>query len=143
MKKIMFVVVLAFSALILAGCGGAEPGSKEFEVSIVDEFSFDPGIITVSPGDTVTITFQNSGSVEHNLNVAKPDADVHHLIEEIAEGAGEEHIHEEMMTDMHDAEPGHSETITFTAPTEPGEYSFLCTQPGHAEAGLVGTLIVE
>lgn len=38
---------------------------------------------------------------------------------------------------------GESDTITFTAPEEPGEYDFLCTFPGHYAGGMVGTLIVR
>lgn len=38
---------------------------------------------------------------------------------------------------------GESDTITFTAPEEPGEYTFICTFPGHYAGGMVGTLIVE
>jgi uncharacterized cupredoxin-like copper-binding protein len=144
MKKLLFaVVVLAMSAFVLAACGGGgEETSNEFEVNLVNEFSFDPDVITVKAGDTITVTFENNGTVDHNLNFVKPDAELDHLLEEIEEGAGE-HIDEELLTDMHSIEPGHTEVATFTAPSEPGEYSFLCTVPGHAEAGLMGTFVVE
>jgi Azurin len=38
---------------------------------------------------------------------------------------------------------GESDEITFTAPTEPGEYVFICSFPGHYTGGMVGVLIVE
>lgn len=38
---------------------------------------------------------------------------------------------------------GESDTITFTAPEEPGEYDYVCTFPGHYQAGMVGKLIVQ
>lgn len=38
---------------------------------------------------------------------------------------------------------GESDTITFNAPDEPGEYTFLCSFPGHYAGGMIGTLVVE
>lgn len=38
---------------------------------------------------------------------------------------------------------GESDTITFNAPSEPGEYTYICSFPGHYSGGMVGTLIVE
>lgn len=140
MKKMLFVVMLTLGALILTSCGG-EATPNEFKINLVDEFNFDPNAFTVKAGDTITVTFENTGTVDHNLNFLKPDAELDHLMEEIEEGA-EEHVHEELLTDMHNIEPGHTEVITFKAPSEPGEYHFICTQPGHAEAGLVGTFTV-
>jgi plastocyanin len=32
--------------------------------------------------------------------------------------------------------------VTFAAPNEPGRYQFWCPEPGHAEAGMVGEVIV-
>ena len=36
-----------------------------------------------------------------------------------------------------------SETITFTAPSKPGSYPFICDVGKHAAMGMTGTLIVE
>jgi plastocyanin len=145
MKKRTLYVILAFVliAFVLAACGGGgEATSNEFTVTVVNEFGFDPNSITVKAGDTITVNFENTGAVEHNLNIVKPEAELDHLIEEIQEGAGHGHVDEELLTNMHDTEPGHTEAITFTAPSEPGEYSFICTTPGHAAAGMVGTIVV-
>jgi azurin len=38
---------------------------------------------------------------------------------------------------------GESVKVTFTAPTEPGDYTYLCTFPGHYLMGMKGTLVVE
>lgn len=38
---------------------------------------------------------------------------------------------------------GETDTITFTAPEEPGEYDYVCTFPGHFAGGMVGKLIVQ
>ncbi|MGF1448323.1 MAG: plastocyanin/azurin family copper-binding protein [Opitutales bacterium] len=40
------------------------------------------------------------------------------------------------------AGPGETVTVTFTAPAQPGRYPFLCTFPGHYDAGMKGVLIV-
>ena len=38
--------------------------------------------------------------------------------------------------------PGHTTTLTVTF-TKPGRYSYFCTLPGHAQAGMSGVLIVK
>ncbi len=67
--------------------------------------------ITVAPGAEVTV--KNDDSAEHSVTSDKPDA-------------FDEHI---------DA----GESDTFTAPTEPGEYTFYCTY----HPSMKGTLIVQ
>ena len=34
-------------------------------------------------------------------------------------------------------------TVTIPADAEPGEYQFYCSVPGHAQAGMVGTLVIQ
>ena len=40
------------------------------------------------------------------------------------------------------ARPGQTQRIRFVAPA-PGTYRVVCTVEGHAEAGMVGTLLVQ
>ena len=39
--------------------------------------------------------------------------------------------------------PNETGEVTFQAPTEPGEYPFLCTFPAHCSIGMKGVLIVK
>lgn len=142
-RIVFLVIALSITALLLTACGGGEEestaGSGDITVKVVDEFNYDPSTITVQPGQEVTITFENTGSVEHTFNVLKADAELEHVKEEVDD---EEHLHESLLFDIHEVAPGASESETFTAPTEPGEYTIACLVPGHADAGMVGTLVV-
>jgi uncharacterized cupredoxin-like copper-binding protein len=39
------------------------------------------------------------------------------------------------------ARPGQTQRVRFRI-TDPGTYRIMCTVPGHAESGMVGTLVV-
>lgn len=39
--------------------------------------------------------------------------------------------------------PRKSDEVTFKAPTEPGEYVFLCSFPAHYQVGMKGVLVVK
>ena len=39
--------------------------------------------------------------------------------------------------------PNETGEVTFTAPTEPGEYPFLCSFPAHCFVGMKGVLVVK
>lgn len=95
--------------------GPSIAGAAEVEITATD-FAFSPGEITVPAGEPVNLTFVNGGALAHDLVVA--DLGVH-----VAAGSGQ------------------SSTVGFT-PTEPGRYSMVCTYPGHADAGMRGTLQV-
>ena len=54
-----------------------------------------------------------------------------------AELAGEVLAHTKLLG------PRESDTVEFKAPTEPGEYPYLCTFPGHFVSGMKGVLVVQ
>jgi plastocyanin len=83
------------------------------------EYQFDPAEIRVAAGSEVTLTFTNAGTIPHTLTVPAVGADTGSV------AAGE------------------SATLTFVAPEEAGSYEFICSFGGHAEEGMVGTLVVE
>lgn len=82
------------------------------------DIAFDTTSLTSKPGK-VTIEFDNPAALEHNVAIEQ-------------EG-------EELATSPTIAKG----KTSVTADLEPGAYTFLCTVPGHAEAGMEGTLTVK
>jgi len=94
------------------------PGGTLQLAASPDDLAFDTTSLTSKPGK-VTIDFDNPAALEHNVAI-----------------------------DQDGKEIATSATITegkasVTADLAPGTYTFLCTVPGHAEAGMEGTLTVK
>jgi plastocyanin len=105
--------------------GSGEGGSKGAEASTTLKLAADPSALafdttelTGKPGK-VTIDFDNPSAIPHNV-VIEEDGKELAGFEPIAEG--EESV---------------------SADLKAGTYTFLCTVPGHAEAGMQGTLTVK
>lgn len=135
----VFLVLMSLLGLALFAAACSSQSQSDIEVSVQDEFKFNPDTITVRAGQEVTITFNNTGAVEHSFNVLKAGEELDHVVEDIGD---EEHLHEALLFDIHETAPGESESGTFTMPSEAGEYTIACLIPGHVEAGMVGTLEV-
>lgn len=134
MKKnlILFMLVLSLS-LILAACGGGgSSASTSIKVDMV-EFMFTPDSYTVPAGQEITIELKNSGAIEHEFVIMKFGTEVSQPFDDNDEG----NIYWEK-----EVAAGQTETMTFTAPTEPGTYQVVCGIAGHMEAGMVGKLVV-
>jgi plastocyanin len=143
--KLFLTMMLAVIALVLAACGGgsgsessaAPDGPQEFTVTIKDEFNFVPGTLTAKAGEEVTINFENTGTIPHSFAILNPG-----VAPADAVNASEDEQHEMLVLEMHEVAAGETGTETFTAPSKPGEYTYICAVPGHAEAGMTGTLTV-
>lgn len=114
----LLVATLFGTALVLAACstsggstattaapsgptastGTTSSGSAGHTIAIKN-FMFSPGIMTVRPGATVTVT--NDDQVDHTITSSKGGFDTGHIA------------------------PGQSKT--FTAPNTPGRYSYICS----------------
>ncbi|HEX3042427.1 MAG TPA: plastocyanin/azurin family copper-binding protein [Solirubrobacterales bacterium] len=108
------------------GTEGSEEGaSKGAEASTTLKLAASPTALAFDTTELeakagkVTIDFDNPAPIPHNV-VIEEDGKELAGFEPIAEG--EESV---------------------SADLEPGAYTFLCTVPGHAEAGMEGTLTVE
>jgi azurin len=102
------------------------------------EMKFDPKSITVEVGQSVRIVFENPDFMQHNLVIVKPGAlqKVGRAADKLAsdpKGSEMQYVPdmEEVLFHTKLVNPQSSETLEFTAPSEPGEYPFVCTFPGH------------
>jgi azurin len=97
---------------------------------------FDIETIEVNAGSKIQLVFNNNDDMQHNVVIVNPGT---------ADQVGEE----AMLLGLQGPErdyipdninvlyftsvltPGTTETIYFTAPEAPGEYTYVCTFPGH------------
>ncbi len=98
--------------------GAKGPGGTLQLAADPSKIAFDKTSLTSKPGK-VTIDFDNPAPLEHDVAIEQ-NGQVIAVSETIAEGK-----------------------TSVTADLEPGAYRFLCTIPGHAEAGMEGTLTVR
>jgi uncharacterized cupredoxin-like copper-binding protein len=122
----VFVVTGLFLVALITACGGSGSsdggGSSDNTVSITEtEMKFSPNSFNVKAGQKVTIKIENKGTVMHDFTI---------------DDVGGQKISKPL-------DPGKSATVSFTAPSEPGTIQFYCSQPGHKEVGMVGTITVQ
>jgi uncharacterized cupredoxin-like copper-binding protein len=115
----------------------ADPSEADTEILVTasDELKFDPASVRVEPGDVVTFVVRNTGKTDHEFVLGDEDYQNSHE-EEMSEG------HD--MADMENAvtvAAGETKELTWEF-TEAGSVLFGCHEPGHYEAGMVGTVEV-
>lgn len=118
-------------AVVLAACGGGG-ASTTINVTMTD-FKFEPMEFTVPAGQEITVNATNNGAVKHEFVIFKLGTDAG----EKFGNEDEENIYWEV-----EVQPGQSVTVTFTAPSEPGEYYVTCGIEGHLEAGMNARIMV-
>ncbi len=140
-KTLFIFALLSLTALLLAACGGSEQpqgAQNDFTVKVKDDFKFDPETLTVKAGEEINVTFENTSALAHSFAILRPGVDP-----VAASNASEDELHDDLVLEIHEISGGQSASESFTAPSEAGEYVIACLVPGHAAAGMVGTLVVE
>jgi len=96
----------------------AGPGDTLQLAASPTDIAFDTTELTSKPGE-VTIDFDNPAALEHNVAIEQDGKELA-TTKTITEGKA-----------------------SLSVDLAPGSYTFLCTVPGHAEAGMTGTLTVR
>jgi azurin len=116
---------------------------------IPHEMKFNKASFTVKAGTQVTIDFENPDFMQHNFVIGQKGSmeTIGKAADELArnpKGAEQNYVPKipEVIIATRLVDPEGRESIVFTAPTEPGEYPFVCTVPGHWRL-MNGIMIVE
>ncbi len=112
---------------MITACGGSGANSNIIEPNEIritsgiggEEFSFNPETINVNVSQTIKLVFNNTGTIAHDFEI--PDLEIV----------------------IQTTNSGNTGEITFVAPAAAGSYDFICSIPGHKEAGMVGKLVVN
>lgn len=99
-------------------------------------------------GSTIEVVMKNtadSSAMIHNFTLLKQDADIP-TVGAAAAKAGPDNgyipDHDAILANTEMAEPGETKSVTFTVPSEPGDYKYICLYPGHYTQ-MQGTLHVK
>ena len=153
MKRITLLFILLTGLPILAACsaGGATGNAPPPQAItlVATDIAYDAERIEVGAGQTIRLTLDNQGVLEHDFNIIEiPLSGEATVTEAAGEMAGHDMGHDDMghavdEPAVHVAAPGGDEAGVEFTPTAPGEYEFYCTVSGHREAGMHGILVVK
>jgi plastocyanin len=119
----------ALVAVLATACGSAQgatapaatdPSAQQVTITVGNAMSFDPAGLTVRAGQPVTVTLRNTGLMPHDFTLADGVAEPVTIT----------------------ANAGQTSAGTFTL-ERPGTYAFECSMPGHAQAGMRGTITAQ
>jgi uncharacterized cupredoxin-like copper-binding protein len=130
-RTAILLTMIVVLSLMLTACGASGP-STTIKVEFTD-FHFTPDTFSIPAGAEITLTATNAGAVIHEFVIMNLGTTVGDDFGDEDEG----NIYWEV-----EVEAGGSNTVTFTAPSEPGEYQIVCGTEGHFVAGMVGSLTV-
>lgn len=108
--------------------------------------------IDAKPGEELKIIFSNIGTMPkeamgHNLVILKKGTDTMAFAMAATTAKATDYIPASMKDAVlaHTAMlgPRKSEELLFTAPTEPGEYPYVCSFPAHYQVGMKGIISVK
>lgn len=148
------------AALMVAGCGkqssggsaSAPTGPQEIDLTANDLMQYNKTTIVASPGEQLKVVLTNIGNsppqvMEHDWVLLKKGSDplafAQAAVTHKDTGYIPPELKDEVIAVIPMQGPHESGEVDFKAPTEPGDYPYLCTFPAHYQAGMHGVLIVQ
>ena len=144
--------VAAAPAPAAAPAAPAAPAAAVIEITANDSMKFNLTRFEVAAGQEVKLTLTNLGTMQkavmgHNLVILKKGADVKAYADAAVMAVATDYVPaakaDQVIAHTKLLGPKQSEEITFKAPTEPGEYPFLCSFPAHFLTGMKCVMVVK
>ena len=122
---------------VFGKAGDPEKASKTVTIDMSDRLRFDPSEIRVNQGETVRFVVRNKGKLQHEIVLGTAESLYTHA-QMMKKFPGMEHDEPHM---AHVA-PSNQHVMGWQF-TNAGQYEFGCLVPGHFDAGMKGTVIVQ
>lgn len=127
MRHILLLLAAPLAILVGSACApstapaaAATLPPQQVTVTGTDDFRFSLSTITVKTGQPLEVTFQNGGEILHDFTV-------------------QQGLPKPVMV-VEDGGKSGATTVTYD---RPGTYKFFCSQPGHDQLGMHGTITVQ
>ena len=146
----MFGFVLA--GLIATASMNLQAQARVVEIQGTDQMKYSVTNIEAKPGEQITVRLSSVGNMPkmamaHNFVLLALNADAATFAQQAALAGATGYIpaarEGDVLAKTDLAGAGETVEVTFTAPTEPGSYTYLCSFPGHFAVGMRGTLVVK
>lgn len=127
-------------------------GPRVIELTGGDTMKFNLTRIEAAAGEEIKVVLTNIGnapkeSMAHNFVLLQKGADVDAFAQAAATAKADGYLPPALLGQVlvHTKQlgPKQSDEIVFKVPTEPGEYVYICTFPGHYLIGMKGVLVVK
>lgn len=152
-RKSFAVLVAGLAAVaVLATVAPAAAAPREIKITATDQMQYSVKKIDAKPGEELKIVLTVVSAVpktemSHNwillAKAANPDA----FVMAAAMARATEYIpaakKDQILANTKLAGGGETVEVTFKAPSEPGNYTYLCSFPGHYASGMKGLLTVQ
>jgi azurin len=135
-----------------AAAGAAAKGVRTVEIVGTEDMKFSLATINAKPGEQIKVRLVVKGSMPkiamaHNFVLLTKGAKVVDFATAAMNARATDFIPADKKADIvaHTTLAGAGETVevTFKVPAAAGEYPYLCTFPGHFQAGMKGSLVVK
>lgn len=151
LKSILLTSTL-LTTLTFSGLYAAAPAGRTVVIKGFDTMKYDVTSIEAHPGEKLTVTLKNEGNMPkeamgHNWILLKagndPQAYANAAMTAKAEGFQPASQADKVITSIKLLGPHESGSVTFTVPSAPGKYPYLCSFPAHCQVGMKGVLVVK
>lgn len=142
------------AALLAIGVAGtasaAEP--RLVKIKATDNLQYDVKTIQAKPGESIKVVLtavsaMSKAEMSHNFVLLAKGTNVDAFAMDAAMARDNGYIPKakvaSVLAQTKLAGGGETVEVTFTAPTAPGEYIYICSFPGHYLGGMKGKLIVK
>jgi azurin len=143
------LATLAAFATLATPAAAADP--RSIRITGNDAMKFSLQRIDAAPGEALEVVLTAQGSMPktemaHNWVLLARGASVDSFVMSASMARKTDYVpaakRDQVLAATALAGAGETVRVAFQAPTEPGEYVFLCTFPGHFAAGMKGKLVV-
>jgi azurin len=146
-----FATALVTTTTIFGGVlAAAVPPGRTVEITADDTMKYSVTTINAKPGEALTVKLTNKGTMPkmamgHNFVLFKKGVDVQAFTADAVTAGQTDYIpakyKAQIIANTKILGPGESAEVSFTAPKEPGSYTYICSFPGHSVT-MKGTLVV-
>ena len=151
-KYLLASLALALAAFPALTAAPAQPAAKTVVIVANDTLKFSVTRIEATPGELLHVQLRNEGTMPkngmgHNWVLLKSDADPAAFAMAAIAAHDNDYMPKALLPEVIASIPllGPKEVgnVTFTCPTKPGKYPYICSCNGHSMAGMRGELIVK